>query len=108
MAVTTDRGEIIHLAGRRRLSPALRDGEPVLVGAEAADRCGWEELFGALERRRLAVAYDPEGTGPVTFVPRDDPSARRPSRPSLGARVRAAVAEARRFAAALRGRPPAP
>jgi hypothetical protein len=107
MAETTDRGVIIHLAGRLRLSPALRDGAPALVGADAAGRCGWAEFFAAVERRGLAVAYDPEDPASISVVRRGAAPSPRPSRPSPAARVRAAVAEARRFLAALRGRPPA-
>ncbi len=65
----TDRGDIIHEAGRRRLSPALRDGAPALVPpGDTAGRCGWAPFFAALEARRLAVALEPDGT--VRFVPR--------------------------------------
>jgi hypothetical protein len=107
MAETMDRGLIIHLAGRLRLSPALRDGMPALVAAEAAGRCGWADFFAAMERRGLTVAYDPDDPGSLSLVPRGAGPSPRPSRPSPAARVRAAVAEARRFCAALRGRPPA-
>jgi hypothetical protein len=59
MPATTDRGEIMHAAGRARLSPALRDGAPALVPqGETAGRCGWAPFFGALEARRLAVEWD--------------------------------------------------
>lgn len=106
MPVRTDRGEIMHEAGRRRLSPALREGVPALVRAgEAGGRCGWAEFFGALERRGLAVAFDEADEGPVSVVARAAASG---ARPSPAARIRAAVAEACRFVAALRGRPRAP
>ncbi len=101
MSATCDRGEIIHEAGRRRLSPALLDGAPALVGmGESAGRCGWAPFFAALEARGLAIAFDPNVAGPVSLVARAGAHA---PRPSPGARVRAAVAEVRRFAAALRG-----
>jgi hypothetical protein len=59
---TADRGEIIHHAGRHRLSPAVRDGVPVLVGpGDAEGRCGWERFFRALDARRLALAPDEAG-----------------------------------------------
>lgn len=63
MATTiTDRAEILHLAGRRRLSPALRDGAPALVAVgDKAGRCGWEPFFAALEGRGLAVREDAGG-----------------------------------------------
>jgi hypothetical protein len=61
---TTDRGAIIHYAGRHRLSPAVREGAPALVGAGAAEgRCGWERFFRALEARRLALVLDDAGEG---------------------------------------------
>src|SRR5512147_992793 len=105
MYATSDRGEIVHEAGRRRLSPALRDGSPALVPQDdGAGRCGWATFFAALEARRLAVSFDPADPGRISLVPRD---AARGPRPSAGARLRAAFAEARRFLAALRGRPPA-
>jgi hypothetical protein len=96
---TTDRGEIIHFAGRSRLSPALRDGAPALVGPGEPGRCGWEPFFRALSARDLAVAFDPEGPGEVRFVPR------REAERHLG-RGHGPLEEARRFIAALRGRKP--
>jgi hypothetical protein len=102
MPARIDRADIVHEAGRRRLSPALRDGAPALVRTgDAAGRCGWAEFFAALDRAGLAVEFDPADEGAVRFVARA--SARAP-RPSPGDRVRAAFAEARRFVAALRGR----
>jgi len=59
---TRDRCDILHLAGRRRLSPALRDGTPALVPAgDQAGRCGWEPFFAALEQGGLWVADDEGG-----------------------------------------------
>ena len=70
MPVTLDRGEILHRAGRARLSPALRDGAPALVPvSETAGRCGWAPFFAALEARRLAVAWDADDPGLVQIVP---------------------------------------
>ena len=70
MPVTLDRGEILHRAGRARLSPALRDGAPALVPvSETAGRCGWAPFFAALEARRLAVAWDVDDPGSVQIVP---------------------------------------
>ena len=91
----------MHLAGRARLSPALRDGAPALVpSAEGAGRCGWAPFFAALEERRLAVALDPADPSSVRLVPAADvPRAR-------AGTFSAALASARRFLAALRGRPP--
>jgi hypothetical protein len=60
MSATTDRGEIMHLAGRYRLSPAIRDGAPTFVPTtETAGRCGWERFFAALDATSSQVEWDP-------------------------------------------------
>ncbi len=65
-----DRGEIIHLAGQRGLSPALRGGAPAFVsGHDAGDRCGWQPFFAALESRGLALTWDPEDPASASFAP---------------------------------------
>jgi len=70
MPATTDRGEIMHAAGRARLSPALRDGAPALLPqSETPGRCGWAPFFEALEARRLAVAWDEGDPSSVRIVP---------------------------------------
>jgi hypothetical protein len=100
MPATADRGEIIHLAGRHRLSPAVRDGAPALVGpTELQGRCGWEQFFRALEDRGLAVA---EEAGEIRIV------ARGGGRPAPRPSPAGLLAEARRFLRALRGRWTAP
>jgi len=61
--LTIDRGEIIHHAGFHRLSPAVREGAPLLVGAgDQAGRCGWEAFFRAMDRRGLAAELGEDGT----------------------------------------------
>src|SRR5512133_2024405 len=98
MPLDADRAEVIHFAGRHRLSPALRDGMPVLLGGGApGERCGWAAFFAAPARRHVIAAFDPE-----------DPESFRTA-PAGGRAARAeAFAGARRFVAALRGRlPPA-
>jgi hypothetical protein len=68
---TIDRGEIIHLAGQRGLSPALRGGAPAFAsGHDTADRCGWQAFFAALEARDLALTWDPEDPASAGFAPR--------------------------------------
>ncbi len=58
-----DRRDILHLAGRLRLSPALRNGLPTLVSiGDHAGRCGWEPFFAALERSGLWVFEEADGT----------------------------------------------
>ncbi len=60
---TRDRNDILGLAARRLLSPALRDGVPALVPVgDRAGRCGWEPFFAALERDRLWVREEEDGT----------------------------------------------
>src|SRR5512133_2819029 len=60
---TRDRGDILHLAGRHQLSPALRGGEPALVSpADREGRCGWEPFFAALERLGLWVGEEADGS----------------------------------------------
>ena len=64
-----DRRDILHLAGRRRLSPALKSGLPALVTVgETAGRCGWEPFFAALEGTGLWVFEEADGT--VRLAPR--------------------------------------
>lgn len=96
--VSADRGEIVHLAGRHHLSPALRDGAPVLLAGETAGRCGWEPFFRALLDRRLAVAFEEDGSA------RAVPGAGVPAHPRSRGDP---LAEARRFLRALRGEWPA-
>ncbi len=108
MPITTDRGDVIHFAGRHRLSPALRDGAPALVAhGEPGTRCGWAELFAALRARREVAALSPDDPGSFRTVPRggaagDEAAGAAPSRGP------GAFAEARRFLSALRGRLPPP
>jgi hypothetical protein len=66
--VIHDRGDIIHFAGRHRLSPAIRDGSPAFVGhGEPGERCGWEKFFRALGARRLQIQLQQAGV--ARFVP---------------------------------------
>lgn len=113
MPITHDRGDVIHFAGRHRLSPALRDGAPVLVAhGEPGERCGWAEFFRVMSDRGALASLEPDDPTSFRLVARGaagPSSAGDPSRggPSRG-RGPGAFAEARRFLAALRGRfPPA-
>ena len=98
---TVDHGEILHLAGRLHLSPALDEGGAPAFSAAAGDglrRCGWAGFFAAMEGRSLAV--DGLGEG-VRLVPAG--SARGPA---PGQDLAHALAHVRRFCAALRSSPP--
>ncbi|HUL58482.1 MAG TPA: hypothetical protein VLU43_04365 [Anaeromyxobacteraceae bacterium] len=100
MPASTDRGDVIHLAGFHRLSPALRDGAPALVApGETAARCGWAEFFGALSARRAAVAWSVGGdAASVRIVPGGEAGRDPPHRASLGR----ALAQAGEFLRAWR------
>jgi len=77
MSSGLDHGETIHHAGRHGLSPALREGAPVLVAhGEPGARCGWEPFFSALGRRGETLALASDGGS------RTVPLAEAPSRPS--------------------------
>ncbi len=65
---SSDRGQILHLAGLHSLSPALAGGVPRLVSGPDPARCGWEPFFAAVERRRLALVLDPEDPSSAGFV----------------------------------------
>ena len=100
---THDRGEILNLAGTGHLSPALRDGAPVLVAeGENPGRVGWEAFFGALDRAGLVVAWDTDDPASARAVPAAEgrPLERHPA-------LSDGIARARRFVAALRDSPPA-
>ncbi|MFO0583664.1 MAG: hypothetical protein U0229_15445 [Anaeromyxobacter sp.] len=62
MALTTDRGEILHFCGRHALSPAVREGAPALAGhGDGAGRCGWARFFAAMAERGVGLKVpDPE------------------------------------------------
>ncbi len=103
MPITSDRGEIIRFAGLHRLSPAFSGGAPALVGpGESGGRCGWADFFAALRRADLVASFDPADAASLRLVPRGGASASGAG-PS-GAP--GALAQARRFLAALRGRYP--
>jgi hypothetical protein len=108
MPSTADRGDIIHFAGRHRLSPALRDGAPALVAVgDPGQRVGWAEFFAELRARELVASFDPEDPASFRLVPAGA-SAQGAAAPAHGPGGRGVLAEARRFLAALRGRfPPA-
>lgn len=74
MRTSHDRGDIIGFIGRQHGSPALQraTGEPVIVvGHEAAEaqRVGWAAFFQAIEKKRLALSFDP-ASGDHRWVPR--------------------------------------
>ena len=107
MPLDADREQVIHFAGRHRLSPALRDGAPALVApGDPGERCGWEAFFAAPPDRHLRATLDPDDAASfrtalagASAVPTGGPGG------AHGPRA-GAFAEARRFLAALRGRLP--
>lgn len=110
MPITDDRGDVIHFAGRHRLSPALRDGVPALVAhGEPGERRGWAEFFAALRARGALASLEPDDPASFKLVARGAAGpASTPAGTPSGAREAGAFAEARRFLEALRGRfPPA-
>lgn len=92
--MTRDRGVIMHGAGARGLSPALRAGAPALVAEDDREgRCGWAAFFDALEARGEDVLLE-EGAARVV------PAGEVPRAAGAG---RGALEEARAFLRALRG-----
>ena len=78
---TADHGEVVHLAGRMHLSPALDEAGAPAFSAAAGDglrRCGWAGFFAAMEARSLAVGR----------LGRRRPPGARPVRARTGARPR--------------------
>jgi hypothetical protein len=108
MPRTADRGDIIHFAGRHRLSPVLRDGAPALAAVgDPGRRVGWAEFFAALRGRGLVASFEPEDAASFRLVPAGA-SAPEAAAPGDDPHAPGALAEARRFLDALRGRfPPA-
>jgi hypothetical protein len=100
---THDRAEVLNLAGAQHLSPAIRDGAPVLVEhGETAGRTGWETFFAALDRAGLELSWDTEEPSTVRAIPAAEASALEVHPP-----LSEGIARARRFLAALRSEPPA-
>jgi len=100
---THDRGQVLDFAGSNHLSPALRDGGPVLVDEhETAGRIGWETFFAALDRAGLELCWDTEDASTVRAVPLAEalPLERHPS-------FADGLARTRRFLTVLRSAPPA-
>lgn len=96
---THDRGQVLDFAGANHLSPALREGVPLLVDAhDTPGRTGWEPFFFALERAGLALAWDTEDATAVRAVPLAEalPLEHHPS-------FADGLARTRRFVSALRG-----
>ena len=98
---TTDRGEIVHLAGFHGLSPGLDAASRPAFSSATGDgvtRCGWETFFVALRARGLAVAFDDADPSSIRFVA----EAGAPGAGEHGGRLHAALDHSRRFWKALR------
>jgi hypothetical protein len=70
---TTDHGEIIHFAGRRRLFPVVRRDDPAAIRLASREdvtadevRVGWPAYFRPFIDRRLVFVYDETGGQAVT------------------------------------------
>ena len=101
---THDRGQVLDFAGANHLSPALRDGAPLLVDEhDTAGRVGWEAFFAAVERAGLELSWDTEDASTARAVPVAEalPLERHPT-------FADGLARTRRFVAALRSAPPPP
>jgi hypothetical protein len=86
---TTDHGEIIHFAGRRRLFPVARKDDRSIVRlasrddvAEGEIRVGWPVYFRPFIDRRLVFVYDEEGGQAMTRAEADALRAAAPAGPA--------------------------
>ena len=86
---TTDHGEIIHFAGRRRLFPVVRKDDPSAVRLASREdigpdenRVGWPAYFRPFIDRRLVFLYDETGGQAVTRAEADAALAQPPAGPA--------------------------
>jgi hypothetical protein len=99
---THDRAALLDVAGEGHLSPALRDGVPLLVPeGETAGRTGWGTFFAALDRAGLQVAWEVDDPASARAVPVAEarPLERHPT-------LADGLARTRRFLAAWKGQIP--
>ncbi len=86
---TTDHGEIIHFAGRRRLFPVASGADATQIRLasredvkEEETRIGWPAYFRPFIDRRLVFLYDDAGGQAVTRAEADAALAQEPARPA--------------------------
>src|SRR5262245_36230868 len=86
---TTDHGEIIHFAGRRRLFPVARRDDPTAIRlasreevAEGEVRIGWPAFYRTFIDRKLVFVYDEAGGQVMTHAEADAQGAAPPSGPA--------------------------
>jgi hypothetical protein len=86
---TTDHGEIIHFAGRRRLFPVARKDDRTSVRLASREdvtadelRIGWPGYFRPFIDRRLVFVYDEEGGRAMTRAEADALQAAAPAGPA--------------------------
>ncbi len=83
---TTDHGEIIHFAGRKRLFPVARFGEVRLASKDEVQpgeaRVGWPAYFRPFIDRGLVFLYDESGGQAVTRAEADAALAQGPAGPA--------------------------
>ena len=87
--VTTDHGEIIHLAGRLHLFPVALKSDATQVRLASGDdvrdgelRVGWPVYFRPFIDRRLVFLYDETGGQAVTRAEADAALAQGPAGPA--------------------------
>ena len=86
---TTDHGEIIHFAGRRRLFPVAKKDDPNAVRLASRDdvtadevRIGWPAYFRPFIDRGLVFVYDETGGQAVTRAEADAQETAGPAGPA--------------------------
>jgi hypothetical protein len=86
---TTDHGEIIHFAGRRRLFPVVARSDAMQIRLASREdqkedevRVGWPGFFRPFIDRRLVFLYDETSGQAVTRAEADEALAQGPAGPA--------------------------
>jgi hypothetical protein len=94
---TTDHGEIIHFAGRLRLFPVAKSGDPASTRLASREdvqpdevRVGWPAYFRPFIDRRLVFVYDDQGGRAVSRDQAQAEAAEGPAGPAGAASPQAA------------------
>lgn len=96
---TTDHGEIIHFAGRRRLFPVARRDDPSAIRLASRDdlseqevKIGWPAFYRPFIDLKLVFVYDETGGQVMTRADADALGAAPPSGPAGEASASASAA----------------